>query len=803
MFEERVEDLSSVIVERPGAVVAVFLVGTVVMASGLSSISTETGTSQFSEGIEAMDALESVNAEFGPVFSSSSSSTQLIQSGQNALSKSSLLELLRMEERLMESGIPVSSISSPAGMVAKGLDPNASGYGDMIRAVESATPSRIDRVVEGLASNPGFTGLVSKDFNRVSASASKVMAVVRHPVSGGSSGGPPGGGGGGLQQVQMRVDRVVDGATVFGQGIVSSETQSVIADSLLIVVPAASLFIVFFLVYAYRDPGDLLLGVLSLVLTVIWTFGFMGLAGIPFSQMLIAVPPLLLAVGIDFGIHAVNRYKEEHLERGAEESMRVALRQLLVAFFMVSGTTVIGFLSNMTSSLPPIRDFGLVAGIGITFTTLVFGVFLPSAKLLLDRKREDLGIPVFGKSPVGSEDSLLGRLLPLTAELGRMPYVSIAVFMVLGGSLAVYGSGVSTSFSQEDFLPPEDIPDVIEGLPEPFAPGDYSATGTLDMIDRHFQGRDSVLIYLEAPMRSGAVVDSIQARSGSVPGSFVTRDGEAEFRSILDVIRSVSGRSDRFRALVKRNDPDGDGVPEENLGEVYDMLFRVAPDSAGQYLSDGYRSAKLSYSVESSASQSEVSEDGKAFAEKFRVDAIATGMTVVFKAVSDMIFSSALKALAISLVFSTAFLVVMYQVVFGKPLLAVANMFPVALTLAFIVGTMRFFEVPLNAMTATILSITIGLGVDYSVHVVDRFEDELEHTGENVFEALRVTLRGTGGALTSSMLTTVSGIGVLVLAITPILGQFGLITGISILYSYIASLVALPPALVLWARWRA
>jgi predicted RND superfamily exporter protein len=112
---------------------------------------------------------------------------------------------------------------------------------------------------------------------------------------------------------------------------------------------------------------------------------------------------------------------------------------------------------------------------------------------------------------------------------------------------------------------------------------------------------------------------------------------------------------------------------------------------------------------------------------------------------------------------------------------------------------MRYADVPLNALTGTILSIAIGLGIDYSAHVVHRFAEEFDDDGD-VYEALDATVRGTGGALTGSMLTTVTGIGVLVLAITPILGQFGLLTGLSILYSFLASIVVLPSTLVVWAR---
>ncbi len=792
MIQKYIDQVSDLAVSKPHRTVAAFLLVTVVLSAGLSNISTETGTSQFSEGTDAQEALESVNSEFGPTFSTAGSSTQLIKTDQNALSKNALIDMLETEKSLQESGILISSISSPADIIANALDPRASNYQQKISALESATPTQIDSTIKKLQQNPGFKGLVSKDFNAQSGYASGMLGSVSHPFDDSDQ----------LQSAQLRMDRGTDDVTVYGSGIVNSEFSSVIADSLIIVVPAAAILIVFFLIYSYRDPMDLILGIVSLVMAMVWTFGFMGLAGIAFSQMLIAVPPLLLAVGIDFGIHAVNRYKEERASQGIEESMNTALRQLLVAFFMVSGTTVIGFLSNLTSSLGPIQDFGLVAGIGITFTTLIFGLFLPSAKLLSDRKRRDLGIPIFGEEPVGAEDSFLGKVLPLTAKLGKAPYVSVLLLVVLGASVGYYGTGVNTSFSQEDFLPPEDVPNYIEDLPEPFAPSEYSSTQTLNMIEDTFGSQSSVILYIDAPLRDPTVLEEIQRRSENVPDSYVTEDGEAQYSSLIGVIESTSASSPRFRKIVQRNDVDGDGLPDENLGEVYDELFEVAPDSAGQYLSDDYRSTQVNYDVEPSASQAEITEDSNEFASGFRTSAIATGMTIVFKGVSDVIFSSAIKALAISLVLSLAFLILMYELAFEKPFLAVANMFPVALTLSLIVGTMRALGVPLNAMTATILSITIGLGVDYSVHVTHRFEDELSE-GKDLFEALKVTLQGTGGALTSSMLTTVTGIGVLVLAITPILGQFGFITSISILYSYLSSLIALPPALVIWYRLRA
>jgi len=66
---------------------------------------------------------------------------------------------------------------------------------------------------------------------------------------------------------------------------------------------------------------------------------------------------------------------------------------------------------------------------------------------------------------------------------------------------------------------------------------------------------------------------------------------------------------------------------------------------------------------------------------------------------------------------------------------------------------------------------------------------------------MRVSLTGTGGALLGSAATTVGGFGVLVFAIMPPLQQFGIITGMTIIYAFVASVIVLPSLLVVWTRY--
>jgi len=799
------------IVNRPGTVIGVFLVATLVFTAGLGGVSTESGTQQFADDIPAANALERVENEFLPVFGDDPGSTQLVQRDRNVLSKESLLAMLRAQQALEDrDDMYVSGTSSAAGTVARTIDPDATTLEQQITTIERATPSTVREAVRENADNPGFTGTVSNDFNRRDASASATIGAVQHDLPGGAGGGTAGQSGSSpLTPIQTQAQRVVGAEidadiTVFGSGVIADEFGTVISDSLLIVTPAAVLLIFGFLIVAYRDLLDLILGVVALGMASIWTFGFLGLAGIPFNNIMISIPPLLLAVGIDFGIHAINRYREDRATGlGVGDAMRVATDQLLVAFFIVTGTTVIGFLSNLASQLPPIRDFGIVAAVGIVFTFLIFGIFLPAAKVWVDRRRGSWPIPTFSQRPLGEEGSALGGVLSVgVAVADRAPVVLLVLTLVFSAGAAGYATGVDTAFSQEDFLPPEEVSPFLKSLPEPFAPSDYDAVATLNFLEDRFTASQggSVTIYLEGRMENDAALERIHRAGEDPPEEFVT-DGSrrVESTSIVTIIQDRADTDPEFAALVDRNDRNDNGVPDDNLPTIYRELENSpAGDRASEYLADDRRSARIVYTAAADESDQAVTAAGDEMADRFRADATSTGNTVVFQAVSDLIYESAITSLALALGATVLFLLFIYWVLEGLPSLGIANLAPIVVAVASVAGTMRLLDIPFNAFTATILSLTIGLGIDYSVHVVHRFIDERRERA--LIPALRRTVIGTGGALLGSMATTAFGIGVLTLAVLTVLGQFGILTAMSIVYSFLASLLVLPSALVVWDR---
>jgi predicted RND superfamily exporter protein len=112
---------------------------------------------------------------------------------------------------------------------------------------------------------------------------------------------------------------------------------------------------------------------------------------------------------------------------------------------------------------------------------------------------------------------------------------------------------------------------------------------------------------------------------------------------------------------------------------------------------------------------------------------------------------------------------------------------------------MYILDISLNIMTLMVTSLTIGIGVDYGIHISHRFSEDIE-VFDNISDAIHNTVTHTGLALFGGATTTIAGFGLIAFASMPPIAQFGRITALTILYSSIASVFVLPTFLILWAK---
>jgi len=599
---------------------------------------------------------------------------------------------------------------------------------------------------------------------------------------------------------------------VFGLGILGDEIDQSLDDSMALVAPIALLFVLAVLTVAYRDPLDILLGMAGILVVLLWTFGFMGWAGILFNQIMIAVPVLLIGLSIDYAIHVFMRHRERRdAETNAREAMALALAGVGVALVWVTATAAIGFLSNLVSPIGSLRDFGVTSAVGIVAALLVFGALVPAMKIELDSFLEARGFDRRNRA-FGTGDSRVSSLLEAGATAARRaPLVVLVVALVLSG-VGVYGATqVDTSFNEEDFIA-EDPPAWTDRLPEPFAPGEYQVSRDLEFVQANFQqvGREGELLIRGDVTHDEVLLwlDSVAANASEHESIYVLPNGEPDVSSPLSELRDTARRAPDSSFNESFHAAGGNGVPTENISGLYAGMAAINPDASEVvYAADGeYVALRMQIGIDGEVTQQAAAADLQTMAAHLEAESggtlevMATGDPVINTEVENDIFETVLESLLITLVAVFGFLAVAYRLTGNPASLGIVTLLPVLFALTWILGTMWLVGIPFNALTGTIAALTIGLGIAYSIHISARYELELRRQGD-VWAAMHTTVTGTGGALLGSAATTVGGFGTLAVAILPALQQFGIITAITIVYAFLASVLVLPSLLVLWTRY--
>ncbi|WP_254763676.1 MMPL family transporter [Natrinema marinum] len=610
---------------------------------------------------------------------------------------------------------------------------------------------------------------------------------------------------------QVAESELADSSSVFGYGITADEISSAAPDSLGLLGPLAFAFVLAVLSIAYRDPVDVALGVAGVGLVLVWTFGAMGWLGFDFSLVFVAVPVLLIALSIDYSIHLLMRYREERADRSrdTETGMSAALAGVGVALVTVTLTTAIGFLSNLVSPIGPIRRFGLICAVGIVAALAIFGLFVPVAKVWIDDVLEARGIDR-RRAALGTG----GRLEPVLAVgeriARRAPLALLAVALVVSAGGAYGATQVETTFETAAFLPEE--PDWADELPNSIAPSEYTAAGTVDTLEESFVRQDTrAQILVEGEITDPDTLRRVdEAQRAAVDDGIVAElpNGAAAVRSPITAMESVAVTNDSFNATFHGADTDGDGVPDSDLEAVYDGFYATDPATAETVVhrtDDGeYEALRVVLTAAPDASNEEITgemRDAATRADGDGLTATATGQSTILSHQTEAaIVDTIVTSLLVTLVVVGLLLVLVYRRTAGSATLGIVTVVPVVLTLWWVLGTMWLLEIPFNYITGMIASLTIGLGIDYSVHVSERYHHELERLGADG-NALRRTVTGTGGALLGSAATTAGGFGILAVAFLPSLQYFGIIAAISIVYAFIASMVVLPSLLVYWNRF--
>lgn len=498
--------------------------------------------------------------------------------------------------------------------------------------------------------------------------------------------------------------------------------------------------------------------------SIIYMVGTMGILGYNFNAIMLGVMPISLGLGIDYSLQIHTRYAEARRnglepEDAAAKSTRTTGRALLIAM----GTTVAGLLSLLISQVPPVRQFGITSASSIVFAMILSVTILPALLVKFD----DDSYQEKEKDSDEKSDRLEDFLTVfMNNVILKRPIVIVSIvgILVIGGMYA-YPS-VQPNQEMMDFWP--------QNLEEKKDIEMLSATVDSPKVMYVVVEKDTVYspqTFRELSRFQEIMLENSKVNSVQSPVSAVKRSNEGnipEKKSNIKTIVDKQASGDNMMSVepISKN-PNAILMTfyvDDIEGEPIRTLIGEFEGNAGQTLTD----------------IDDIKITGKPVVNRNVIENVTAGLTPM------TILSFALGIIFLSLVFlsiTTAAKLVMS--VSGGTVLLVS-------------GSMYILNIPWNPLTITMSSLALGIGIDFGIHIYERYIEELEK-GNSPKSAISISISKLSRPILGSSLTTIFGFGVLNISRFPVLSNFGLTTDLAIAFALLSSFITLPAVLLIFS----
>jgi predicted RND superfamily exporter protein len=454
--------------------------------------------------------------------------------------------------------------------------------------------------------------------------------------------------------------------------------------------------------------------------------------------------------------------------------------------------------------------------LGVTILLGVILGFVVLPLLVLHRRQSRrASTPLSSRPESGTQSSSAAsrRFVSLVVGIARYRVVVLLACIGLTAATTLYATRLDATLDVKDYFDHK---------------SDFVVS--LDMLDEH-QGEtngEPGITYIRGDLtdpRALAAIDRFIDDLADNPTVARHADGEVNMdpRTVVSLLRRITGNdyaAGRVAAVtgVQITDSDGDGLPDSKaqLEAAYEyMLAEGMPQDKNTLVYTAGRIREvlfydpeggeddatiLTVGIPGSREQQHVVAARAALTDDLEVLSESPAITRVgltgspFTRLAQL--DATAKTLQKSLPIAAGAVFVLLLIVMRSLRYAVVTIVPIGLVVSWLYGFMYLTGLPLNYVTATIGAVSLGVGIDYSIHMTERFKEEMRRAPSRM-QALRQAAGGTGVALLASAASSIVGFAIMGLAPMPLFSTYGVLTALMILLALSASIVVLPSLLLL------
>jgi len=458
--------------------------------------------------------------------------------------------------------------------------------------------------------------------------------------------------------------------SIAGNEVIKDTLWNYLIRIIFILPPCAAFLVglVFFLIL--RSRKFTIMAVIPAGLAVLWTFGTIFWSGEKLNLVTVISPIFVLVMGSAYGLHYVSHFMDNMPSYSDRRQLTVDTMQMVgTPIFLATITTMAGFASLTWTEVLAMRQMGIFVSLGIGYAGFIALFFLPA---VMSRMK----LPP--KLPKTQESHLTNLVLKASRHRALIVLSFLAIVVV-------------SAF----YIPRLDV--VSNQLM--FFKGDSEVRQTFDKVEKYFGGA----LYLTGEIVADRGINTL--RDYNFAEDILDMEREMErlpgVKSTLTIFDMIAGINEM--ATGRHEYPESPRIIQRFLTQIDDE------DLATWVSDDGLR---MMIRTEELASVD--MERIEAFVAEHPDIRLITGMPVLFEEMNRLVVRSQFQSLGLALIL----VFIMLLVTIRRLRAALIALMPIVITITAIMGMLVITKFYLNILTANLSAISVGVGVDYSIHLI-------------------------------------------------------------------------------------
>ncbi len=596
-----------------------------------------------------------------------------------------------------------------------------------------------------------------------------------------------------IQNIRNILKKYESQASIFlgGVDMIASDIVGYVKSDLYIYGSSLVFLLIFVLWYIFRNLRWIVLPIIICLLSVVSTSGILGLFKWEVTVISSNFIALQLIITISIVLHLIVRYRELNTKYKNASQYKLVINTILSkinpSFFAII-TTITGFASLVLSSIQPVKNLGLMMSTGIAISLIISFIVFPLILIILNKKEEF-------KNDKKIKFSLISKSSNLVENHGKSILIGsflLVIFSLTGASKLIVENSFINYFKQDTAIY-KGMKVIDENL---------GGTTPLDIIIQFKNEKNTIKIENEEFDEFDDFENEFEESKNDNKYWF-SQDKMLTITAVHNYLESLEeiGKVQSLSSLLKigkllNENKELDGI---TLALLYNELpLKYKNLILSPYINIEKNEARITLRIIDSNPElrrnellNKIKKDVRKIIKNKETTFRLSNLMVLYNNMLQSLFDSQISTLGFVLVI----LFLMFLILFRSLKIALISLIANIIPISAIFGIMGWLNIPLDIMTITIAAISIGIGVDDTIHYIHRYKEEFKFD-HNYIKAMKRSHESIGYAMYYTSLVVIIGFSILVLSnLIPTI-YFGLLT-VVVMATILASALLLLPRLLI------